>query len=119
MSLARLLRDRMRMLREDAVAVSRVVESAFKGRDAVEDEELDAQLRQVFYDLQDAKVLEVERHEYERDGRLLRGYKWHIATGEVTRDEVTPLLVEDPTAELYHHLRPRHWERRPVDRRQW
>lgn len=77
-NLVRALRDKMRMLSEDARAVARVVEDAFRGGDAVDDEDLDAEMRQLFYDLQDAQVLDVQRREYQCDGRLLRGYTWHV-----------------------------------------
>lgn len=109
--LVRLLRARMRMLREDATAVAKVVEEAFKGRSELDDDNLDPQLRQVFYDLQDEKVLKVRRTEYEKDGRRLRGYFWSI-------DESAPSLARfrrdegDPVEEVYDRLRDDAWERR-------
>ena len=42
--LVRLLRDRMRMLREDASAVAKVVEEAFRGASELDDELLDLSL---------------------------------------------------------------------------
>lgn len=113
-----LLRDKMRMVGEDALAVAHVVQDAFRGADEVEDDDLEPQLRQLFYDLQDAKVLDVKRREYRNDeGRLLRGYKWHLLDNEITRD-VEPTPEPDPVEDLYRGLGRQAWERRrPEDRR--
>lgn len=114
-NLARLLRDKMRMLREDAAAVSHVVENAFRGQDELSDDELDAEVRQVFYDLQDQDILDVRRHEYEKDGRLLRGYMWHV------RQDQSPFLPTEaetlpPEEHVYRRLKEHAWERhRPRD----
>lgn len=110
--LARLLRERMQMLREDALAVAQVVDEAFQGRSAVEDDDLDAELRQLFYDLQDAKVLQVQRREYEADGRLLRGYQWSVMEGRA-ETQAAPLRREaDPDEDLYRSLGDDAWKRR-------
>lgn len=99
------------MLREDAVAVANVVDEAFKGHSELDDDTLDPHLRQVFYDLQDEKLLKVRRTEYEKDGQRLRGYFWSI-------DEAAPRLdryrrdEQDPVEDLYDGLRDDAWERR-------
>lgn len=113
-----LLRDKMRMVREDALAVAHVVQDAFRGDDEVEDDALEPDLRQLFYDLQDAKVLDVARREYRNDeGRLMRGYKWHLLDNEITR-EVEPQEPVDPVEDLYERLGRDAWERRrPQERR--
>jgi hypothetical protein len=111
--IARILLEKMRMVREDALAVAKVVEDAFNGREEMEDEELDTQLRQVFYDLQDAEVLSVRRHEYTgEDGRMLRGYQWHIKEGELIRDEPRAPEPGDEALDVYQSLRPQAWQRR-------
>ncbi len=107
-NLARLLRDKMRMLREDAHAVARVVEEAFRGGDGVEDDDLDAELRQLFYDLQDAQVLDVKRREYECEGRLMRGYRWHVNEAPGF-DHPAPRTPVDPDQALYDGLPLRVW----------
>lgn len=108
MNLVEALRRKMRMLKEDALAVAHTVESAFAGQDEVSDERLDKDLRQVFYDLQDEKILDVRRRDYVEDGRLLRGYFWHV------RDDSDALPVEpraeDPAERLYRRLPETAWE---------
>jgi hypothetical protein len=107
-SLAAILRRKLQMLKEDALAVASTVESAFQGRDEVSDDALDKDLRQLFYDLQDEKILDVRRQEFTQDGRLLRGYYWHI------REEAAELpkhVAEfDPTEKLYRRLPEQAWE---------
>lgn len=99
------------MLREDAAAVAQVVDEAFKGASELEDDQLDPQLRQVFYDLQDENVLKVRRQEYERDGQRLRGYFWSI--DERPRlDRWAPRGGPDPYESLYDGLRDAAWQRR-------
>lgn len=106
-----LLRNRMQMLREDAAAVAKVVEEAFRGESELDDDMLDPHLRQVFYDLQDRDILKVRRQEYERDGQQLRGYFWSVDEQErlVPR---SPSMPRDPNTSLYDDLADHAWERR-------
>jgi len=109
-NLVDVLRRRLRMLKEDALAVAHTVESAFDGSDEVDDEALGKDLRQLFYDLQDEKILDVRRQEFRRDGQLLRGYYWHIREPE--RLPEVRLPEADPTERLYRRLGDDAWERR-------
>lgn len=109
--LMRILQDRMRMLREDAMAVAEVVESAFKGSEEVDDELLGKDLRQVFYDLQDEKILEVRRDVAEVQGREERHYYWRIADKELRGDDDRPRMPEAEEL-VYRRLRDDAWERR-------
>lgn len=110
-NLVRLLRDKMRMMREDALAVANVVEQAFKGQDELSDDELDADLRQVFYELQDEKILDVRRYEYRRDGRALRGYMWHIRDADLRFSDDRAPPAAPPEQTLYLGLNENAWER--------
>ncbi len=101
----------MRMLREDASAVAKVVEEAFQGRSELDDDQLDPELRQVFYDLQDEHILQVRRAEYEKDGQRLRGYFWSI--DEAPRmDRWAPGVEQDPDQAVYEQLADVAWSRR-------
>lgn len=110
-SLLRLLSEKMRMMREDALAVSQVVEEAFAGRSELDDEVLDKDLRQVFYDLQDEKILEVRRIELRQDGQARRQYLWRVREEEAP-DEAPARAAPDPAEKLYHKLGEAAWERR-------
>lgn len=109
--LLHLLVERMRMVREDAAAVAKVVEEAFAGSSELDDERLDKDLRQVFYSLQDEKVLDVRREERRESGLQRRHYLWHVRDGQV------PAAAEhaqqrDDQERLYERLSDDAWERR-------
>lgn len=109
--LVQLLIARMRMLREDALAVSKVVEEAFAGASELDDERLDKDLRQVFYSLQDENVLAVRREERREDGAARRHYLWHVREGsDLVGPEAAP--HRDPDQRLYERLADDAWERR-------
>lgn len=110
--LVQLLRERMRMVREDAQAVAKVVEEAFQGRSELDDELIHKDVRQVFYDLQSEKILDVRREEVRIDGVDRRQYLWHIRD-EVPRDTPAP-AARDPAERLYHRLDDEAWERRRI-----
>lgn len=111
-NLVRTLRDKLRMMREDAQAIAHTVEHAFKGEDEVDDEALDKDLRQLFYDLQDEKILDVRRREFERDGQRLRGYYWHLREATEQFDLLDGTPESDPAQRLYGRLDEEAWERR-------
>lgn len=100
------------MVREDALAVASVVEEAFQGRSELDDETLHKDVRQVFYDLQNEKILDIRREETRIDGVDRRHYLWRI------RDDLPldagPAAERDPTERLYRRLGDEAWERRPL-----
>ena len=105
-----MLGARMRMLREDALAVAQVVEEAFEGRSELDDELLDKDTRQVFYDLQNEKILDVRREETRDEGVARRHYLWRIR--DDLTDDALPPAEPDPTERLYRRLGDEAWERR-------
>ncbi len=114
--LARLLRDKLRMMRDDALAVAHVVEDAFRGEDELNDEFLDSELRSMFYQLQDEGVLDVRRTEYKLDGRDRRAYFWRMRDDEVVPMAGNGVLRPDHTSRMYHRLEEQAWaRRRPID----
>ncbi len=114
--LARLLRDKVRMMRDDALAVAHVVEEAFRGEDELNDEFLDSELRSMFYQLQDEGVMDIRRTEYKLDGRDRRAYFWRLREDEVVPMRGHGVLPRDHTSRIYHRLEDQAWaRRRPFD----
>ncbi|HET6398422.1 MAG TPA: hypothetical protein VFH47_02580 [Candidatus Thermoplasmatota archaeon] len=109
-NLVGLLAARMRMLVEDAQAVAHVVEDAFKGQSELDDAEVPKELRQVFYDLQDERILEVRRDEARGDAGTERHYYWRLREDPVRLPEPNP--APDPVEKLYARLGDSAWERR-------
>ncbi|MGB0653039.1 MAG: hypothetical protein ACPGQL_07540 [Thermoplasmatota archaeon] len=108
--LAKLLRDKLRMLKEDAQAVASVVEEAFRGEPELNDEFLDTQLRSVFYQLQDEGVLGLRRTEYELNGQARRAYFWQV--NDALAPEHAPATRPEPSVRLYGRLDDQAWSRR-------
>lgn len=109
MKFVNLLRDRIRMMREDALAVAAIMEDAFQDKDSVNDDLLDPELRQMFYDLQDMEVLDIRRSEYEENGQTLRGYEWHVKPQVAAEEAPVPTVVPS----VYDELGDAIWARRP------
>lgn len=101
----------MRMLAEDAKAVAHVVEDAFKGQSEVSDELLDKDVRQVFYDLQNEKILDVRRDTSRHEGHERRHYYWRVRD-EAELGELAEARRPEPEARLYERLSESAWERR-------
>lgn len=98
------------MVREDAAAVARVVEDAFAGRSELDDEGLQKDVRQVFYDLQDSDILEIRRDESRDDGETRRHYYWRVRDGHERADRrAGPIVTADER--LYRRLGDDAWER--------
>ncbi len=98
------------MLREDAVAVAHVVEEAFQGCSELDDELLPTNVRQVFYDLQDEKILTMRREERRVDGMERRHYLWRVREDPLAIAETVE--PREATERLYGRLGDEAWERR-------
>jgi ABC-type nitrate/sulfonate/bicarbonate transport system substrate-binding protein len=76
--LVRALRRAFNMVSEDAEATARVVESAFRGEEEVNDEDLDRELRSLFYTLEREELVSIRRTEYTFEGQPRRAFFWHL-----------------------------------------
>jgi hypothetical protein len=72
------LRRAFNMLREDAEATAQVVSSTFRGEDEVNDEDLDKEVRALFYTLEQQNLLGIRRTEYKFEGQTRRAYFWRL-----------------------------------------
>lgn len=66
------------MLREDAEATADVVASVFRGEEEVNDEDLDKEVRALFYTLEREQILSIRRTEYKFEGQTRRAYFWRL-----------------------------------------
>ena len=111
------LRKVFNMVREDAAATAKVVESAFHGEDEVNDEDLDKEIRSLFYQLEKESLLQVRRTEYKFDGQVRRAYFWRLnPLDQMSMEDFgTTLSKEDLDAnKLYRQLPQELWSRRPA-----
>jgi len=74
--LAKALKNRFNMKREDAVALTKTVEEIFDGRKEIEDMSMDKHARALFYELQRERLLKLRREEFKEKGKIIRKYYW-------------------------------------------
>lgn len=72
------LRRVFNMVREDAEATADVVSSVFRGEEEVNDEDLDKEIRALFYTLEKEQLLGIRRTEYKFEGQTRRAYFWRL-----------------------------------------
>jgi len=111
------LRRIFNMMREDAEATAKVVETAFKGEDEVNDEDLDKDVRSLFYALEKESLLQVRRTEYKFDGQVRRAYFWRVSRIESLglQDFGPAVSKEDLEAsKVYRQLPQELWARKPA-----
>jgi hypothetical protein len=112
--LERALRKAFNMVREDASATARVVASAFRDDEEVNDEDLDKDLRSLFYTLEREQLLDIRRTEYKFEGQVRRAYFWRMKPLDRFPDEpiVQSISRDDLEAiSVYHDLPPERWAR--------
>lgn len=72
------LRRAFNMMMDDAEATAGVVASVFRGDDEVNDEDLDKEVRALFYTLEKEELLGIRRTEYKFEGQTRRAYFWRL-----------------------------------------
>lgn len=110
------LRRAFNMVVEDARATAETVESAFQGEDEVNDEDLDKEIRSLFYTLEKEKLLNVRRTEYKFDGQVRRAYFWRVNDLDswAPEGDVSPKAEDVEALKVYRALPPSLWVRRSV-----
>jgi chromatin segregation and condensation protein Rec8/ScpA/Scc1 (kleisin family) len=106
-SLARALKNRFKMSKEDARKLADIVNGIFKGKKEIEDADMDKYVRALFYELERERLLRVRREEYKQKGRLLRKYYWSIDRERVKK-EAEREEEEDP-GKIYRELARKVW----------
>jgi len=110
------LRRVFKMMREDAVATAEVVDKAFKGEDEVNDEDLDKDIRSLFYALEKESLLQVRRTEYKFEGQVRRAYFWRLNRLEALGlEDFGPAISKEDleASKIYRQLPQELWARRP------
>lgn len=96
----------------DAEEIAAIVVSTFQGRDELDDREIGCDLRSVFYELEEHKLLEFRRETYQNEeGHKRRAFFWTIRWDEVEPDELDegPSNEHQPT--VYDELPQNAWSR--------
>jgi len=93
--LAKALKNRFNMAKEDAIALSKTVEEIFNGQKEVEDMPIDKYARALFYELQRERLLKLRRNEYREKGKFIRKYYWSF-NNDIIREVAYKKIKEDP-----------------------
>ena len=92
--LVKALKNKFRMNKEDAIALTKTVESIFNGKDEVEDMSIDKYARALFYELQRERLLKLRREEYKEKGKYIRKYYWSF-NNDAIREEAYKKYKEE------------------------
>lgn len=114
--LVRALQRAFHMLAEDAKQLAETVEGVFQGEEEVNDEDLDKDIRSLFYSLEREKLMTIRRTEYKFEGQVRRAYFWQFAdldkmlheAAQPTKQELE--LIE--MSRLYRQLPQGLWSRK-------
>ncbi len=90
------LKNKFDMDKEDALSVAKTVENVFKGREEVEDMDIDKHVRSLFYELHREKLLKLRREEFKEKGKQMRKYYWSFDTEMIKQGAKPHRKKEDP-----------------------
>lgn len=106
------LKREMGMDDQDARQIAGVVLAAFDGQEELDDREIESDLRSVFYELEEHKLLAFRRETYRNDeGHKRRAFFWTICWDEVQPDEPGPGANEGADDNVYDDLPSDAWQR--------
>lgn len=92
--LVKALKNRFNMTKEDAIALTKTVESIFNSKEEIEDMSIDKYARALFYELQRERLLKLRREEYKENGKYIRKYYWSF-NNDIIREEAYKKYKED------------------------
>lgn len=92
--LALALKNKFNMTKEDAIALTKTVESVFDGKEEIEDMSIDKYSRALFYELQRERLLKLRREEYKEKGKYIRKYYWSF-NNDIIREEAYKKYKEE------------------------
>lgn len=109
-ALARALARAFSMSEEDAAEVAGIVAGQFEGRAEVDDEQVSAELRSLFYTLEARRIMSFRREEYENaEGQKRRAFHWRLRPEVVV--ELAAPAAQPANEDVYHALPAECWTR--------
>lgn len=114
--LAKALQRAFNMLADDAKQLAETVEGVFQGEDEVNDEDLDKDVRSLFYSLEREKLMTIRRTEYKFEGQVRRAYFWQFTDLDKLLRETQPPSKQElellEMGKLYKQMPQEIWSRR-------
>ncbi|RLF24027.1 MAG: hypothetical protein DRN01_07160 [Thermoplasmata archaeon] len=102
------LMNKFGMLKDDAKALTKIIERAFNGKKEIPDEDINKEIRALFYELQREKILKVKREEYKERGKILRRYYW-LLDDEAIKEEAKAIKEKEDESEVYRKISKNSW----------
>ena len=93
--LAKALKNRFDMIKEDAVALTKTIEKIFNGQEEVEDMSIDKYSRALFYELQRERLLQTRREEFKEKGKFIRKFYWSY-NNNIIKQKANEKTKKDP-----------------------
>jgi len=93
--LLKALKNRFKMSKEDALALTKTVEGIFGGKQELEDMSIDKYSRALFYELQREKMLKIRREEFKEKGKIIRKYYWSF-NNDIIKEIAKEKSMEEP-----------------------
>ncbi len=112
-ALAHALRDELDMDRSDAMEIAGYVVGAFQGKEELDDDNLDPDLRSIFYTLENKRLLSFRREEYRNEeGHIRRAFFWRIRWEQIdTMAETAEARERREDSSVYEALPRDAWTR--------
>ena len=105
--LAKALKNKFDMAKEDAIALAKTVEGIFEGKQEIEDMPLDKYSRALLYELQREKLLKIRREEYKEQGKFIRRYYWSF-NDDLIKQAAYEKIQKDPY-KIYKKIPKKAW----------
>ena len=105
--LVKALTNKFKMTKEDAIALTKTVETIFNGKEEVEDMSIDKYARALFYELQRERLLKLRREEYKEKGKYIRKYYWSY-NDNMIREEAYKKYKEEKY-KIYQKIPEKAW----------
>lgn len=105
--LAKALKNKFDMAKEDAIALAKTVEGIFNGEEEIEDMTIDKYARSLFYELQRERLLKLRRDEYKEQGKYIRKYYWSFNNDTIK--EVAYEKYKEEKYQIYQKIPKNAW----------
>jgi len=103
--LVKALINAFEMKEEDALALAEIVKRIFNGKKEIEDNSISKEVRALFYELENIKLLRVRREEHKES--MQRKYYWSLNRDAL--EKIANSKESDRVSELYRTLPRRAW----------
>jgi len=105
--LAKALKNKFDMAKEDAIALAKTVEGIFEGEEEIEDMPLDKYSRALLYELQRERLLKIRREETKEEGKFIRRYYWSLNNDSI-KQAAYEKIKNDPYT-IYKKIPKKAW----------